>query len=413
MRRSLRRPLALLALPLLVLAPRAWAQDPPEDDAAVSEVERDEEAPSKERLPALPEPPPAFPVAGEGAEAWFVRLRAARIGGDFDSAAAEEVHVFAELGGVERTLAAAVIELGDELGDHAFPDAPWLELPAPAGQALALSVREEDVTNWEDMADAAEPLTLAPAAFGAGSPRPARVALEAIEGSRWSFFGGTRKISLPGGALELELVRAPRRDARDAELRAAVREAFGALPGRPRPRTAADAVRVEVWVRDAAIAAMRTARRSLHTRLRAELPALAREAYQLAGLARAVGRAAVDSEPLRARLRRLAAAARRAQADPSLAAHATRAAELARRPLPDELGDEALDALEALQADLEPVRQAVRDATAPEAPGHLLRKHAEALAGELRAILAGYAARPELARAWETFAGRVEAALAE
>lgn len=411
MPRSLLRSLAPLAL--LALTPGAWAQDPPEHDGAVSDEERDGERPGEERLPALPEPPPAFPLAGGGAEAWFVRLRAARIGGDFDSAGPEEVHVFAELAGVERTLAAAVIELGDELGDHAFPNAPWLELPAPAGQALALSVREEDVTEWEHMAGGAAPLTLTPAAFGAGAPRPARVALEPIVGSRWSFFGGTRKITLPGGALDLELVRVARQDARDPEYRAAVREAFGAFPARPRPRTAADAVRLEAPLRDAAIAAMRAARRSLHTRLRAELPALAREAYQLAGLARAVGRAAVDSEPLRARLRRLAAAAQRAQADPSLAAHAARAAELARRPLPEELGDEALDALEALQADLEPVRQAVRGATAPRAPGHLLHKHAEALGAELKAILTGYAARPELARAWETFAGRVEAALAE
>src|SRR5690606_32406707 len=152
------------------------------------------------------------------------------------------------------------------------------------------------------------------------------------------------------------LVRVARKEARDAEYRAAVRQAFGAFPTRPRPRTAADAVRVEVQLRDAAIAAMEAARRSLHTRLRAELPPLAQEAYGLAELARTAGRAAADSEPPRARLRRLAAAAQRAQADPALAAHATRAAELARRPLPDELGDEALDALEALQADLEPVR---------------------------------------------------------
>ncbi len=397
----MKRWIAAVALLSFLAAPLPAA--PPDEDEAAA---RREEA----ALPALPPAPPRLGASTED-EVWFVRLRSARIGGNFDSAGAEEVHVFAALGGSEQVLARQGIDLGDDLADHAFEGAPWLELPGGRPLALELTVKDEDLTEWETIAPAAEPLRVTAAAFGDGGRATVRLPLEEIRGSKWSLFGGTKTFEIEGGFLDLELARAPRRDARDGEVRAAVRAAFGPFLSSSRPRTAAEAARLEAPLRDRAIEAMHTARTSLHTRLRADLAALAAEAYVLARLARTVSRGAVDSEPLRARLRRLDAAAARLDAKAAEVVASCRA--LGQRELPDELGDPALDLLEALAAEAKALqRRLPRDLAATE-EGRRLREHLAALSSELEAVLQGYAARPQLARAWEAFVGRVEVAAGE
>jgi len=378
-----------------------------------------------ERPAPLPAAPQGFAAGDSSAgEAYFVRLRAAEIGGNFDSAGAEEVHVFVAMGAEERLLAQRSLDLENTLQTYAFDDEAYVELRAGDPIVFDLDVRDADLTEWETIAGAQEPARLSPDAFGGEQGAPLRVALATIRGSSWSFFG-TRTFKIEGASLLLELRRAPRRDALDDATRAAVAEALGAVAG-PAPDDAADAARLEALLRRGAVAAMDTARRSTHTGMRRRLPPLAQEAYDLADVARQVAQAPTDPAPLRAALRELADALARCagQAGPDEAATATALRETAAAAraiaLPDRIGRETLDQLRAAQERLDRERERhaphvarLRWETTPFAEEYEdLTDRLTALAARFAAARADHQARERFATGWSALAGRVRDATA-
>lgn len=313
-----------------------------------------------EEPPPLPDPPASF-VAGdvEADAAYFVRLRTATIGGNFDSAGSEEVHVFVQVGAAERQLAAQVLPLENTLKEYAFEASPYLELSPGDPIAFDLEVRDADLTEWETIAGAKEPCRVEAAAFGRAQATRLRVELDTIRGSSWSLFG-TKTFRIEGASLELELRQAPRRDGPDDELRAALDRAFGALASGP-DATVAEAALAEARLRRAAIAAMNLARRSVHTGVRRRLPPLAQAAYDLADVAARLAAAPSDPAPLR---RVLAATAdlldRCAERDgPGDVTAALKASAEAVRAttLPNRIGPDSLDAVLAAQERLDAERK--------------------------------------------------------
>lgn len=290
--------------------------------------------------------PPALPRGGEtflgpeerpaATDAWFVRLASAGLGGEFDLWGDEEVVASVSLDGQSRTLAEAVLDLEDGELLTWEPEDGWLELRAEPAR-LDLSVYDLDLTGRELVSALVKPVDLVASGFG---PEPRRERLR------------MRRIRSIAEApwVELEWLRAPRRDARDAESAREVAKAFGRLLELA-PNSPPAARALSEWLGPAARDAMSIARHSTHTRLRRALPALASSGRELAHLAAQVG--AADPALLQGLRARFAAWFEgRDLSDPPLQAsgQAAIAVEL-RAPLGVEQLDVLIDALLQVQAD--------------------------------------------------------------
>jgi len=327
----------------------------------------------------------------EAVDAFFVRLSWAAVGGEFDLFGDEEVSFRLSTGSTTRTLHWVVLDLSDRaLSDYVADDAGWLELPPKAQLELELEVYDVDVTGLEHITGLVEPYALD---TGRLTPEVQSVELP------------LKPISarLDGAGLELEFLRAPRRDAKDADSVAAVRSALGALlPLEPTDRAAARALAEAL---PAAIeGALERAGTSTHTHTRRALPQLAELAYALQPLAARYG--AADAVPLREALDACNAwIAEHTILDPELQAscEALAAFEL-QAPLTLEQLDALVDAALRIEPDNELAQR--QPLGAFHQPLEALLKAAKAARPGLEADL-----EPRVRAAWAPFAERLAAEL--
>lgn len=223
----------------------------------------------------------------ESPHAYFVRLAEADVGGEWDMFGDEEVLFELKVGNARRRLHWVQLDLsGTTLSHYVAKRAGWLELPPEPRLRLQLEAYDVDVTGREHITGMVEPYALDTDAL---TPDVTKVEVPLTEVSE----------TLGGGDLVLEFVRAPRRDAKDDDSKATVREALGKLPALD-PIDRAAARRLATWLPSAIEDALQRAETSTHTRVRRVLPRLAALAHRVRPLAAAYG--AADVAPLQAAL---------------------------------------------------------------------------------------------------------------
>ncbi|MEZ6189001.1 MAG: hypothetical protein R3F62_28885 [Planctomycetota bacterium] len=216
-------------------------------------------------------------------QAIFVRLASATLGGDFDSAGAEEV-VFTLVGQSHETrLARHVLALPSD-SVRAFElreDSAWIELGA---LRFRIRVVDDDATGVEHMTDSVHQVVLQPGALGP-TPQTLPVELERIRGESWGFLQPKRTIDLGGATLDLDTIQVPR-----AELDEASRQEIAAcFPLAALQQAARSPLGLKEQAASLTAMAERAAEtlaRSTHTAQRAALDRLVRRAVQLAAYSR-------------------------------------------------------------------------------------------------------------------------------
>jgi len=233
--------------------------------------------------------PPTYLQPGDdaGEEAYFVRVRAAELGGRFDTLGKSEVCFFLDVGG--RTVEVGTADLAlPEGGVQAFAleHLPWAELVPARTHPLELSVQDRDATEYEFITGTAAPEELAVEDFGPeGEPAALELELTPVRVNEGALLEAKTQRVISGATATLELVRAPRRTAADDASRAAVADAFGPVLAAAAPEDPAAARPLSGLLAAAMDDARAAAGRSTHTYAREVLPDLAERTADVQELA--------------------------------------------------------------------------------------------------------------------------------
>lgn len=227
--------------------------------------------------------------------AYFVRLRELKIGGEFDAAADEEVVAELESGGASRRLMSDTLDLpGGRLSRFTI-DSPYVELVPAEGFALGVDVDENDLTEWEKIARTKLPLKLDASDFK-DTETQRELGLTTITLTEGVLLWA-KTVTIEGATATIGWIKVPRRDAKDADSREAIRAHLGAAVDLPlKDRADAKALGAKLLTRYCETA-NRAAGDSLHTRVRRVLTDLADEANSLGQIGRDVG--ALSAVPAR------------------------------------------------------------------------------------------------------------------
>ncbi len=362
--------------------------------------------------------PPSFIPAGETPsepDAWFIRVKSLKIGGEFDSMADEEVHVFLTVGGKTLEVVATSLDMpSNALAEFDLDDSAFVELVPAETFGVDIEVKEADVTAWEYITGTSAPYRLIPSDFGEeGGEKAVEIGTETIRLQEGSFFSGKTEVKLRGANVTVGLVRAKRRTGPDESSRKRVKEVFAdAL--RPTAVTGPALARhIAQRTAEAAGTSDRAARRSVNTYLRKRLPELARKTRTVAELASDA--AAADPEIIAEKRKGLTAASRRLRdrfpVDAELEKILVTAERLAKQP-PDPLDEDSADDLimdvgmlvDDAETQLEDVRAAKREEVLGQEELDAMQGWVKAvrdLEGALGLATAGWAAWPEMESEWK------------